>query len=137
YLITARSITVIPGHRAVAQGVGLWLFGVRLLTVPRVSYSLRPGQGGHSLFPIFGYDTRDGLYFSKRMRVVDRPDYTVTFDGRVALKRGLLGGLEGLQSHGQFRWIGALKVREQAPNQRVRYLEMDRLPEMGLLWTPQ
>jgi hypothetical protein len=137
YRVTARSITVIPGRRAVARGVGLWLFGVRLLTVPRLTYSLRPGQAGRNLFPIVGYNNRDGVYFAKRLRLIDRSQYTVTFDGRLALKRGLMGSVEGLQTRRRLRWIGAVGVREQAPNQRVRYLDMDRLPELGLLWTPK
>src|SRR5207249_433574 len=54
---TARSLTVVPNDHAVARGVGLRLLGLRLLTVPRVSYSLRPGAGGgRSIFPVVGYN---------------------------------------------------------------------------------
>src|SRR5207253_732085 len=100
-------------------------------------YSLRRGAGGRSPFPTIGYNARNGFYVSKRMELVDRPDYTVTFDGGLALKRGLLGGVEGLQSNGRLRWLSALQVREQAPNQRVRFLEFDRLPEIGVMWAPK
>jgi hypothetical protein len=137
YRLTARSITVVPGQRVVARGVGVWLLGVRLLTIPRLRRSLRPGRGGDSLFPTIGYNAHDGVFITRRMDLVDSPDYRLQFDGKLAVKRGFLGGVQGLQSRGTLRWIAGLEVRQQAPNQRVRFLEADRLPEVGLLWVPQ
>jgi hypothetical protein len=61
----------------------------------------------------------------------------VEFDGRLSWRRGFLGGVEGLETGGRLRWIGAVKLREPAPNQRVRFLDVDILPEVGVLWVPQ
>jgi hypothetical protein len=137
YQLTARSITLVPGQRVVARGVGVWLLGVRLLTIPRLQRSLRPGRGGESLFPTIGYNAHDGVFVTRRMDLVETRDYRVQFDGKLAMKRGFLGGVQGLQSKGTLRWIAGLDVRQQAPNQRVRFLEVDRLPEAGVLWAPQ
>jgi hypothetical protein len=134
--VTARSIAVTPGERLLAKGVSPWLLGVRLLTIPRLVFSLREGAGGETLFPRIGYNARDGFYVGRRMRLVDTTGFTVLFDGRLALRRGFLGGVEGWENGKRRRWIGAVAIKEQAPNQRVRFLEVDRLPEVGLLWAP-
>jgi len=136
YRLTARSIGVAPGERVLARGVSPWLLGVRLLTLPRVAFSLREGAGGESIFPRIGYNAREGFYVGRRIRLVDATDYTVLFDGRLALRRGFLGKVEGWENGRRLRWISAVGIKEPAPNQRVRFLDVDRLPEVGLLWAP-
>jgi hypothetical protein len=139
YRLTARSITVTPGERIRAQGIAPWVLGTRLLTWPGFRYSLREGgvSGSVAVFPTIGYNSRDGTYIGRRLRLGGGSDTTFIFDGKLSLRRGFLGGVEGYENRGQLRKLGAVEVRVPAPNQRVRFLEIDRLPELGLLWVRQ
>jgi hypothetical protein len=54
-------------------------------------------------------------------------------DARLSTARGITGKLE-TDSSRRFGWVTALSYREDAPNQRARYLEYNRLPEVGFVF---
>lgn len=141
YRLTARTVTVTPNDRIVARQVGVWLFGLRLFVVPAVDLRIGAarGEGGGSLLPRFGSNSQDGFYVGKRLPLFDIPQLYVDFDGRLSERRALTGGFDAAAPAGPaLQLIGALKYRDIAPNQRTTFLEVDRLPEVGILWlSPQ
>ncbi len=68
YRIVARRVEIIPNQEIVAEHASLYLGNVRLLTVPRLSFSLRPGDPGPRL-PGFGYNEIDGYWIDYRFPV--------------------------------------------------------------------
>jgi hypothetical protein len=137
YRLTARSVVLIPNNRIVARRVGIWLFGTRLFVVPRLTARIGAGQGegGRTPFPRLGRNSRDGFFVANVVPLIARPRLTLDLDARLSLRRGLTGGLEAAAPGGkQLQYIGALKIREESSTQRTRFLEVDRLPEVGVLW---
>lgn len=137
YRLTARSVVLIPNDRIVARRVGIWLLGTRLFVVPRLTARIGTGrgEGGGTPFPRVGRNSRDSFFLANVFPLLDRPRLLLDLDARLSLRRGFTGGLEAAAPAGKrFQLIGALKIREDAPNQRARFLEVDRLPEAGVLW---
>ncbi len=137
YQLTARTVTVIPNDRIVARRVGVWLLGVKLFVVPELTAHIGTGrgEGGQSLLPRVGSNSRDSFYIEKVLPILETPRLYLDLDGRLSVRRGLLGGFDAAAPAGRaLQLIGALKYRDDAPNQRTRFLEVDRLPEVGLLW---
>jgi hypothetical protein len=137
YRLTARTVTITPNDRIVARHVGVWLLGLRLFVVPVVDMRIggARGEGGGSPFPRFGSNSRDGFFVGKLLPLIDIPQLYVDFDGLLSARRGLTGGFDAAAPAGtELQLIGALKYRDIAPNQRTLFLEVDRLPEVGVLW---
>src|SRR5205814_3647879 len=67
YLLTARSIVLTPNDRIVARHVGVWLLGFKLFTVPRLVARIGEGrgEGGGTLFPRVGSNSRDGPFVAQ------------------------------------------------------------------------
>jgi hypothetical protein len=63
--------------------------------------------------------------------LVERDTLVLDLDAGLSLRRGFVGGLEAVRP-GKPAWIAAVGVRQEAANQRARFLEVDRLPEVGL-----
>jgi len=99
--------------------------------LPRYETSLQRGEGGQSPFPTIGYNSRYGLLLRKRLTLVDQPAFLLDLDAAYAFRRGFLGGVEATRP-GSPTLTFALMVREEASNQRFRFLEVDRLPEVGV-----
>jgi lipopolysaccharide export system protein LptA len=137
YRLTARTVTVTPNDRIVARHVGVWFFGLRLFVVPSVSMMIggARGEGGNSPLPRLGSNSRDGFFIGKVLPLIDDPHLYVDFDGLLSVRRGLTGGFDAAAPAGPaLQLIGAVKYGEIAPNQRTQFLEVDRLPEVGVLW---
>jgi lipopolysaccharide export system protein LptA len=137
YRFTARSVVFTPNDRIVARHVGVWLLGVRLFVVPRLEARVGAGreEGGGSPFPRVGANRRDGPFLDRVFPLIADSTLSVDLDTRLSVHRGLTGGFEAATPLGRsLQLIGALKYRDEAPNQRTRFLEVDRLPEVGVLW---
>jgi lipopolysaccharide export system protein LptA len=137
YRLSARSVVVTPNDRVVAKQVGVWFLGLRLFVVPRLTARIGEsrGEGGESIFPRFGSNSRDGFFVGKVLPLLEQPRLYVDFDGRLSVRRGLTGGFDAASPLGPgWQLISALKYRDEAPNQRTQFLEVDRLPEVGVLW---
>jgi len=94
YKIAAREIDLYPGQRIVARKVSLWLGGVRLLTVPKLSISLSRSPGARrSLLPRVGADSRDGLFLGYGLPLVSSPRSYLALGGRLTEKSGIQGGI--------------------------------------------
>jgi hypothetical protein len=131
YRITARRIVLFPRRRLVAYSASIWLGKTRLLTVPRHEVSLQRGEASQSPFPSIGFNRRDGLTLRKSVTIVDQPSLLLDLNTTVAFRRGLLGGIEAT-CPGSPAFIAAATFREDAPSQRIRFLEVSRLPEVGV-----
>jgi hypothetical protein len=67
--VTASSIEVTPGDRAVVNGATLWIGGLGLLSVPTLIVSLRSGRETAGSFPSLGYTNVDGAYLAYKSAV--------------------------------------------------------------------
>ncbi len=67
--VTARSVEVTPGDRAVVQGATLWVGEFGLLSVPTLVVSLRSGRETAGSFPSIGYTNVDGFYAAYKSAV--------------------------------------------------------------------
>jgi len=137
YEVYSRVVDIIPDQRFTAQNIGVDLAGLRLATLPSFSRSLRPREGDEteSLYPRVGYDNRNGFFLEKDFTL--RRDAPVWLDAnvRLATSRDPSGGfLAGTAGRTQF--VGALFYRDDADNQRSRFLQVSRLPEVGVVWRP-
>jgi hypothetical protein len=68
--ITASSIEVTPGDRAVVHDATLWVGGFALPSLPTLVVSLRSVQDTAGSFPSFGYTNVDGLYVAYKSAVL-------------------------------------------------------------------
>ena len=66
YRVTASSLDVIPGNRAVVNGATLWVGRYRIISLPTLIVSLRDPKATAGSFPSVGYTSIDGLYFAYR-----------------------------------------------------------------------
>jgi lipopolysaccharide export system protein LptA len=134
YFVSARRIVIVPNERVSAYDASVYLLGSRILHVPRLSRSLRPSQAGSIGLPTVSFNSRDTLFLRRRTTLVDQPTLVLDLDLGLSLRRGFIGGVEAVRP-GSPAWIGRLGIRQEAPNQRSRFLEVDRLPEVGLAFS--
>ena len=66
YRVTASSLEVIPGERAVLNGATLWVGRYGIISLPTLIVSLRDPKATAGSFPSVGYTSIDGLYFAYR-----------------------------------------------------------------------
>jgi hypothetical protein len=69
FRVTASSIEVIPGDRAVANGATLWVGQLGLFSLPTLVVSLRSGKETAGSFPSIGYTNVDGFYAAYKSAV--------------------------------------------------------------------
>jgi len=137
--LTAHRVELTPGVGYTAYTASINMFGARVATVARVSRPLhQPGESELArqlirYMPTFGYDKRDGAYLQDDVLLFRRPTFYSRLDARLSTGRGITGRLETAQSR-KFGWVADLGYREDAPNQRARYLEYSQLPEVGLVY---
>lgn len=131
YHISARRIVIFPGQRIVAHGASIYLLGTRIFYLPRFSRSLRRDENGGIGLPTVTINSRDRILLRRSTTLVDRSDLLMDLDLGLSLRRGIVGGVEVVQP-GRPARIAAIGIRQESPNQRRRFLEVDRLPEVGL-----
>ncbi len=135
YQVLARTMDIVPNDYWVAHHVGIDLLGVRLATVPRLRRDLSKDSDQESLYPSFGYENHYGLFAAKTFTLRDAAPVWLKAHLRVNTSHDPSAGLLAATA-GRLQWVGALYYRDRAENQRIRQLEVSRLPEIGLLWTP-
>ena len=139
YEIYTRELELYPGDKLIAHHIGIDLLNRRLITIPRYTKSLKEGTGEEeekSLYPSFGYASRLGFYASKDFSL--RRSSPAWVDGYVQINTFHEPTI-GVQAAtpGRLQWVGALFYRDIAENQRVPLLQVTRLPEVGLVWSPR
>ncbi len=139
YSTYARRIEIRPRERMLARGLGVDLLGTRLVTAPGFDRSLKPdtSKGGKSSLqlPSFGYDNRNGFYVAQEFDVREKGPVWVDAYARVNSAKEPFGGLQAATA-GELQFVGSLFYRDIAENQRSRNLQVSRLPELGIVWTP-
>lgn len=136
YLFSSRSVDVIPGERMIVHRAGLDLLGMRLFTLPTFEKNLaRSGDEAASLIPSFGYDRHNGPYARKEFPLIQRSPVWLFGDVQLNTFREPQGGLVA-STAGRLQWVGALFYRDVAENQRSPHLQVSRLPEVGVVWSP-
>ncbi len=138
--LVGGTIELIPNVRWLARDVGLEFFGRRLITVRQVGRDISPREGAPSglreaqqFAPTLGYNNRDGFFLEKDLDLVQSRRLAASLNLNLGTGRGLRGALEA-GTGGLWRMAGAVSYREDAPNQRARFLELTRLPELGVIY---
>jgi len=60
FLVTARQVVIVPDDYLIAYDASLFVYGVRVITLPRYTVSLKPGGGKSG--PSLGYDKLNGAW---------------------------------------------------------------------------
>ncbi len=142
YLLTARSLTYLPGERLMAKHAQLYLYGHRLLSVPSLHRSIRTGTAG--LIPRVSYSSFDGpsigLYYGF---APGGPNVTGSLDARLTSKQGVRGLLAGsyLLPWGQATLAAsrresfrerAIRIAIEPLSANLEDVTVDRAPETGV-----
>jgi hypothetical protein len=138
YQLYARELELYPNDRFVAKHVGIDFLGHRLITIPRLARNLDPSkdENENSLFPTFGYDSFNGPYVQKDFTLRRKAPVWLDAEAQINTFREPSGGILAA-TRGNLQWVGALYYRDEAENQRGRHLQVTRLPEVGLVWSPR
>lgn len=134
YSIYTRDADAIPGDRLLAKDVGIDVVGLRLVTLASYRRSLAPEEEQRSLYPSVGYSNRTGPYVAKDFDLRSRAPVWVDAQAQLNAVREPSGGIRA-GTAGKLQAVGALFYRDTAENQRIRQLQVSRLPEVGLLWS--
>jgi hypothetical protein len=134
YRFYLRDATIEPEKRIVGRHVGIDFLGHRLTTVPRLEKSLAEGEQSESPYPSVGYNRDDGFYAEKDFTHSRSAPVWLKSNVRVNTFREPSGGLLA-STRGKLQWLGALFYRDVAENQRARFLDVSRLPEVGVVWS--
>lgn len=136
YQFYSRNIQIFPGKELIARNVGLDLLGRRLLTIPRVRKSLAPGgDDDRSVYPSLGYNKYTGPYARQELSLRRGEPVWLDADYQLNTLREPSGGLKAA-TRGQMQFRATAYYRDLAENQRVRFLQVSRLPEVGMVWSP-
>lgn len=135
YELYSRHLNIIPGKELVGRNVGIDFLGHRLITIPKLRKSLAEGEEEHSAYPSFGYNSNTGPYVRQEFTLRRSAPVWLDADVRINTFREPQGGfLAATPGKGQLR--ATLFYRDIAENQRVRFLQVSRLPEIGYVWAP-
>jgi hypothetical protein len=136
YEFYSRHLDIIPGKALEGRKVGIDFLGRRIITIPKIRKSLTPGEeNNRSLYPSFGYNSNTGPYVRQEFMLRHSGPVWVDGDVRLNMLREPQGGLLAASpGSGQFR--ASLFYRDVAENQRIRFLQVSRLPEVGYVWSP-
>lgn len=138
--LVAQRVILIPNERWVAREAGFNLFGRRLGTMHRVTHTLKKNKENkeeeqlvRQLMPTFGNNQHDGFFLHRNIQLLRNKAFAADLDVLLGTSSAFRGGLE-VGTGGTLRVIGALGYRQDSPNQQARYMEVSRLPEVGLIW---
>jgi hypothetical protein len=132
YFLAARRIVLYPNDRVVFYDASVYLLGSRIFYVPRYSKSLRQDEDRGIGLPTVTLNSRDTIMLRREATLLEDERRVLDLDAGLSLRRGFVGGLTAIR-RGTPGWIASAGIRQEAPNQRARFLEVDRLPEVGLL----
>jgi len=136
YQFYSRNIQIFPGKELIARNVGLDLFGRRILTIPRLRKSLAPGgDDNRSIYPSLGYSKYTGPYARQEFSVRRGEPVWLNAEYQVNTLREPSGGVMA-STNGRFQFRSNAYYRDMEENQRVRFLQVSRLPEFGMVWSP-
>lgn len=139
YQVYMREVDLVPNDHLTGRHVGIDLAGYRLATIPKYTKSLKQGEPGEekeSLYPSFGYGNRQGFYLSRDFAL--RRSKPFWLDAYLQLNT-FHEPTFGIRSAtpGKLQWVGSLFYRDIAENQRIPLLQVSRLPEVGVVWSPR
>ncbi|MGV3721394.1 MAG: hypothetical protein ACO1SX_10845 [Actinomycetota bacterium] len=136
YQFYSRNIQIFPGKELIARNVGLDLLGHRLLTIPKLRKSLAPGgDDDRTIYPSIGYSKYTGPYARQEMTLRRGEPIWLDADYQINTFREPSGGVRA-STNGRIQLRATAYYRDLAENQRVRFLQVSRLPEVGLVWSP-
>lgn len=136
YKFYSRRIEVSPNKELIARDLGIDLLGHRLLTIPRLRKSLVPGDDDRrSLYPSLGYNRNSGFYVREEFNLRRSAPVWIDADAQLNTMREPSGGIM-TSTAGTFQLRTTAYFRDTAENQRVRFLQVTRLPEIGIVWSP-
>ncbi|HET6382067.1 MAG TPA: hypothetical protein VFJ58_01640 [Armatimonadota bacterium] len=133
YLLSAHSIRLAQGRSLTVRGAAVSLFGARLITLPRITFDLRPRRRGEhhaSVLPSFGYTSAAGPEMRFGSTAHLGPATTGRFTVALSEKLGISGSLTLTDVAGLPLDL-TLARREEVPRYGHPYLTLDRLPEIG------
>ncbi|MBI2843795.1 MAG: hypothetical protein HYX78_10380 [Armatimonadetes bacterium] len=95
YRITAREIRLTEEQRLKLTRVRIYLWNLRIVSLPKLSINVGPGAGRETLLPRPGFNSRDGFFLSARYPISDTDRTEASLVLRPTTKRGIQGGVVG------------------------------------------
>jgi hypothetical protein len=135
YEIYSRVLDIVPQEEMVAHQTGIDFLGIRLITIPEYTKSLREGQKDPSRLPTFGYSGFTGPYVRENFNIHKGGPVWVDADVQLNTWHEPEGGFR-FGTPGNFKFVGTVFYRDDADFQRAPHLEVSRLPELAVIWSP-
>ncbi|MCA1597371.1 MAG: hypothetical protein LC772_13250 [Chloroflexi bacterium] len=136
YLLSARWIRLQPRNSVKLQGMSASVFGARLISLPYVSFSLRPKTrtAAHSSPPGIGFGVITGPFVRWSTGTHLAPGVNSQEQVELSTKMGLTGGVT-LQQVGGTPLQFSLYHRYEIPRYQYSRLTIDKTPEASSLYT--
>lgn len=94
YYLSAREMEIVPGKKLIARGVSIYLYGARLLTVPKYSVGLEKNEKTSQFsFPQIGVSGRYGAFAGYGFDLSGGSSIG-SLDARISTKHLLTGGVD-------------------------------------------
>ncbi len=135
YSLSARSLEINSDGLLEFKKIGLDLYGVRLLTYPRYSYTLGEGDGQGLTLPNIGYSSSEGpsLYYNRSIALPGSGLFRL--EPRYATKKGLGGKVGPWWELSPKLTVGVLATsNEPVGDGSGQTLWLSRRPEASLIW---
>lgn len=139
YGVYTRVLEAKPGQNLTARNVGFDVFGLRVLTIPRLRKSLREedkdeNEKGGPVYPAFGYSKYFGPYVRREFTLQRSRRLWLDSDVQLNTWHEPQGGVL-FATPGRVQVTGSVYYRDNSQNRSVRNMQVSRLPEIGLVWS--
>lgn len=132
YYMSAREMEVVPGKKLIAHDIAIYVYGNKLLSLPKYSISLdKKGKTSHFKLPEFGVSGRYGVFAGYDFDLSSGPGTIGQFGARVSTKQVFQGGLDYERIAGRPIFIRA-GYREPYYGGVKSDTLLTRMPEVGI-----
>lgn len=137
YYMSAREMEIAPGKKLTARDVAIYLYGNKLISIPKYSVGLdKKDRGSGFTLPELGVSGRYGAFAGYNFDLTSGPNTIARLDARISTKHLLTGGLEYDRIAGQPIFLRAT-YRQPYYAGGKPYTLLTRLPELGIRYGSQ
>jgi len=132
YYLSARELEIIPEKKLIARGVSIYLYGTRLISVPKYSVGLdKEHKTPGFKLPVVGVSGRYGVFAGYSFDMSSGASTVGRLNARMSTREVFQGGLEYDRIAGQPVFFRA-SYRERYYGGTNPYTLLTRMPEVGV-----
>jgi len=136
YYLSAKELTILPGQRLTARNAEIFLFGTRIIRIPKYSIRLGERKRRHFDLPRIGLSSKYGLHAGYRFQLSRGDSTSGTLNVIMSTRQVFQGGLEYRQIAGK-PIILNLVYRQPCYGGTATNSLVSRLPEIGYAFVSQ